>query len=45
MPRATYKIFDFSGGMNDEGDPRDIQDNQFVKCDGWDVTERGIIKL
>jgi len=33
MPKKTYKLNDFSGGLNWLKDPRDIQDNELVQAD------------
>ena len=30
MPRQTYKILNFHGGLNNDADPRDIRDDQFA---------------
>ena len=41
MPKRTYKILRFDGGINDDADPRDIADNQFVKLENIAVGEVG----
>ena len=45
MPKKAYKIEDFSGGINQLADPRDIQDNQFEELFNADVSRIGRITL
>jgi len=33
MPKRTYRLNDFSGGLNWKRDPRDIADNELVRAD------------
>ena len=43
MPKITYKILRFDGGINDNADPRDIGDNQFANLQNVAVDEMGKI--
>ena len=43
MPKRTYKILRFDGGINDNADPRDIGDNQFANLQNVAVDEMGKI--
>ena len=45
MPKKAYKIEDFSGGINQLADPRDIEDNQFEELFNADVSRIGRITL
>ena len=45
MPRATYKILNFSGGLSDHTNARDILDNEFATCIGFDITDGGRLRL
>ena len=45
MPKKSYKIEDFSGGINQLADPRDIGDNQFEELFNADVSRVGKITL
>ena len=44
MPKQVYKIRDFSGGINNNNDPRDILENQFVELQNVAV-DRGKIVM
>ena len=44
MPKQTYVINAFHGGINNSADPRDIQDNELVKSTNLVVDEVGLIK-
>ena len=35
MPKQSFNIIDFSGGINKVSDKRDLEDNQFVHSDGF----------
>ena len=43
MPKRTYKILRFDGGINNDADPRDIGDNQFSELQNVAVDEMGKI--
>ena len=43
MPKKTYKILRFDGGINNDADPRDIGDNQFAELQNVAVDEMGKI--
>ena len=43
MPKKTYKILRFDGGINNDADPRDIGDNQFADLQNVAVDEMGKI--
>ena len=45
MPKKAYKIEDFSGGINQLADPRDIEDNQFEELFNADVSRKGRITI
>ena len=45
MPKQVFKIDNFSGGISNNPDPRDIQDNEFVQLAGWDISQQGILKI
>jgi len=45
VPKKAYKIEDFSGGINQLADPRDIGDNQFEELFNADVSRVGKITL
>jgi len=45
VPKKSYKIEDFSGGINQLADPRDIGDNQFEELFNADVSRVGKITL
>lgn len=44
MPKQTYLINRFHGGINNNSDPRDIKDNELVECTDLVVDELGIVK-
>jgi len=44
MPKAFYGLKDFSGGLNDAFNPRDIADNQLSETDNIILDERMSIK-
>jgi hypothetical protein len=43
MPKRTYKLLRFDGGINNDADPRDIGDNQFADLQNVAVDEMGKI--
>ena len=43
MPKRTYKLLSFHGGINNDADPRDIADNQFADLQNVAVDEVGKI--
>jgi hypothetical protein len=45
VPKKVYKIEAFEGGINQLGDPRDIDDNQFEELFNADVSRIGKITL
>ena len=48
MPRAVYKIINFSGGINNNDDPRDLKDgdiSEFVELQGMSIHKGGILKI
>ena len=45
MPKQTYKINKFEGGLNRQSDPRDINDNELSIAHGINVDTLGIIGL
>ena len=45
MPKQTYKINRFEGGLNRQSDPRDINDNELSMAWGINVDDVGILKL
>ena len=44
MPKQTYKIENFHGGLNNNADPRDIKDEQFPESENVKITKFGQIK-
>ena len=44
MPRNFHKLQNFSGGVNDVKNPRDIGDNELSKAENIMVDERGAIR-
>jgi hypothetical protein len=44
MPKQTFNINRFDGGMNTEANPRDIPENQFVVLSGVYVDKFGILR-
>ena len=44
MPKQTYKLRDFSGGLNFRRDPRDIADNELVQADFCYIDRIGSIR-
>ena len=45
MPKKTYEITDFSGGLNAISDPKDIEDNQFSQNWNVMVDRQGVLRL
>ena len=45
MPKQVLNINDFSGGLDESSDPRDIQDNQFATLTGVNLTQHGIMQF
>ena len=45
MPKQIYKIDQFHGGLNDESDPRDFDDNELQFAQDIDVSHLGRIVL
>ena len=45
MPKRTYKLLRFDGGINNDADPRDIADNQFADLQNVAVDEVGKITI
>ena len=43
MPKSTYKIKQFHGGINTGSDPRDIEDNECVTIENLSITNIGRI--
>jgi hypothetical protein len=43
MPKQQYQIKDFSGGLNNLQDPRDIMDNQASKIENLTLSAQGMI--
>ena len=43
MPKQTYKIKQFHGGINTGSDPRDIKDNECVTIENLSITNIGRI--
>ena len=41
MPKQVYKIIRFEGGINNNSDPRDLEDNQFVELQNMAVDNIG----
>ena len=41
MPKNTYVINNFNGGINNDADPRDIANNQFAELQNIAVDEMG----
>jgi hypothetical protein len=44
MAKQLYKISDFSGGMNNVQDPRDIKDNEMSFVKNFALDQRGALK-
>jgi hypothetical protein len=44
MPKQTYVINRFEGGINDSSDPRDIKDNELSLCVDLMIDEIGLIR-
>tara|TARA_R100000951_G_C2646882_1_gene182834 strand:- start:380 stop:796 length:417 start_codon:yes stop_codon:yes gene_type:complete len=44
MPKRYYTIKDWSGGMNNRKDPRDIADNECANIENMSIDSLGIIK-
>jgi len=44
MPKRTYKLNDFSGGLNWSRDPRDLADNELIQADYCYVDRAGSIR-
>ena len=45
MPKATANLNSFEGGVNRNADPRDIADNESAILWGWNVSDKGVLKL
>ena len=45
MAKEVYKFEQFHGGLNDNSDPRDIEQNEFSVCSGVAVDELGVVRL
>ena len=45
MPKKTYKLLRFDGGISDDADPRDIGDNQFAVLENVAVDSVGKITV
>jgi len=45
MAKQVYKIESFHGGLNDNSDPRDIEQNEFSVLKGVAVDELGVIRM
>ena len=41
MPKKTYKILRFDGGINNDADARDIADHQLQHCKNMAVNSMG----
>ena len=44
MPKQLYVINDFSGGINNKKDPRDIEDNELSLVQNMSIDALGKIK-
>ena len=44
MPKNVFQINDFSGGLNNASSHRNIEDNQFVRLEGFSIGSKGILK-
>jgi|7_EtaG_2_1085326.scaffolds.fasta_scaffold05145_4 hypothetical protein len=44
MPKQMYTLNDFSGGINNLQDPRDIKDSEFVFIKNFSIDQRGALK-
>ena len=45
MPKQTYHIKSFEGGVNKKSDPRDIEENQLVEATNANVSNIGRVKV
>ena len=45
MPKQTLVINDFSGGLNDNSDPRDIEINEFAEIQGVQLNQPGKLQF
>ena len=45
MPKKTHKIDAFEGGLNNNADPRDVEDNQFSEISGLDVSNKWRLRM
>ena len=45
MPKATANLNSFEGGVNRNADPRDIADNESAILWGWNVSDKGVLRL
>tara|TARA_R100000234_G_scaffold68515_1_gene41963 strand:+ start:243 stop:3002 length:2760 start_codon:yes stop_codon:yes gene_type:complete len=45
MPKITANLNSFEGGVNRNADPRDIADNESAILWGWNVSDKGVLKL
>jgi hypothetical protein len=45
MPRSVHKIIDFSGGLSDDSDPRDLNDNELASAKDINVAKIGKIVM
>ena len=45
MPKQTYHIKSFEGGVNKKSDPRDIEENQLVEATNANISNIGRIKV
>ena len=45
MPKQQLNLTRFEGGLNTDGDPRDIANNEFSALTGVSLDEIGMIRL
>ena len=45
MPKQSWTLKEFHGGMNQVSNPRDLEKNQLVKCTGAMVDRPGMIRV
>ena len=44
MPKQIYTMRNFSGGINNDKDARDIQENEFVHIEGFMTDQNGALR-
>ena len=45
MAKRTVNLINFEGGVNRDADPRDIRDNESAILWGWNVSDKGVLRL